>query len=82
MSITRHVNSTIMGFAPALAAGLQNARETSEATLTDFYAAQKIREIGQKLVSATERIAELEAQLVSERSRRLRAAARHTSHSR
>lgn len=75
MSITNHVSGAIMGYAPAIAAGLQNAREHSEATLTDFYAAQKIREIGQRLVTATERIAELEAQLCSERSRRLRAEA-------
>lgn len=75
MSITHHVNSTILGFAPALAAGFQNAREHSEATLTDHYAAQKIREVGQRLVAATERIVELEALLASERSRRLRAEA-------
>lgn len=75
MSITHHVNSTIMGFAPALAAGMANARDHAEAVQVDFYAAQRIREVGQRLVAATERIVELEAQLASERSRRLRAEA-------
>lgn len=75
LSITRNVNSSIMSFAPALAAGMAAARDHGEAANTDFYAAQRIREVGQRLVAATERIVELEAQLTSERSRRLRAEA-------
>lgn len=75
MSITNHVGGTIMSFAPALAAGMANARDHADAAQVDFYAAQRIREVGQRLVAATERIVELEAQLASERSRRLRAEA-------
>ena len=77
MSVTNHVSGTIMQFAPALVQGFANARAHSEAVQTDYYAAQKIREVGQRLVAATERIVELEAQHASERSRRIRAEAAH-----